>query len=339
MGRALRSLILTMAMAIGPVAQAQAQTATDFYKGKTVRLIVGFSTGGGYDQYARLLVRHIGRHTPGSPTYIVQNMPGAASLKSVLYLEQGAPHDGLTLVTFNPGLLSQSLTIPGKVPVDFRKFGWIGNISEDFRVCFTWHARNLKSFKDVQGAKEIVFGTTGVGTSAYIEGRMLSDLFRVNVRQVQGYPGSADKRIAIERGELDGDCGSWTSIPDDWLQSNKINMFVRFSRNLAAGMPKEVAFAGDMVSDDETRAVYDLLMAGAEIGRPYVTASGTPADRLAALRAAFDATMKDKDFLAEAVKQKLEVEPMTGAEVQEKLARIYASPPAAVARARAISGE
>jgi len=332
MGRALRSLILTMAMAVGPAAQAQ--SAAEFYKGKTVRLIVGFSTGGGYDQYARLLVRHIGRHTPGSPTYIVQNMPGAASLKSVLFLEQGAPHDGLTMVTFNPGLLSQSVTIPGKVPVDFRKSAWIGNISEDFRVCFTWHARNLKSFKDVQGAKEVVFGTTGVGTSAYIEGRMLSDLFRVNVRQVQGYPGSADKRIAIERGELDGDCGSWTSIPDDWLQSNKINIFVRFSRNLAAGMPKEVAFAGDMVSDDETRAVYDLLMAGAEIGRPYIAASGTPADRLAALRAAFDATMKDKEFLAEAELRQLPVAPVSGTPAQEVVDALYRASPALIAKAR-----
>lgn len=337
MGRLLRSLTLTTAMVM--CSAAYAQPAADFYKGKTIRLIVGFSTGGGYDQYARLLVRHIGRHTPGAPTYIVQNMPGAASLKSVLYLEQGVPHDGLTMVTFNPGLLSQSLTIPGKVPVDFRRFGWVGNISEDFRVCFTWHARKLQSFKDVQGAKEIVFGTTGVGTSAYIEGRMLSDLFRVNVRQVQGYPGSADKRIAIERGELDGDCGSWTSLPDDWLQTNKINIFVRFSRNLTPDMPKDITFAGDLVSDAETRAVYDLLMAGAEIGRPYVTSSGTPADRLAALRSAFDATMADKEFRAEAVKQKLEVNPITGAQVLERLQGIYASPPAAVARARTISGE
>jgi tripartite-type tricarboxylate transporter receptor subunit TctC len=116
--------------------QTAAQDAAEFYRGKSVRVIVGFSSGGGYDQYARLFVRHAARNTPGAPTYIVQSMPGAASLKSVVYLEQGAPADGTAIVTFNPGLISQSLTIPERVNVDFRRFAWIGNISEDFSVCF-----------------------------------------------------------------------------------------------------------------------------------------------------------------------------------------------------------
>src|SRR5690606_9257645 len=273
-----------MAASAAPFAAA-AQSVEDFYRGKTVRLIVGFSSGGGYDQYARLLVRHIGRHTPGNPSFIVQNMPGAASLKSVVYLEQGAPADGTAIVTFNPGLISQSLTNPEKVNVDFRRFAWIGNISEDFRVCFTWHTKNLKTFDQVKAAKEIVFGTTGVGTSAYIEGRMLDEIFGVRLRQVQGYPGSADKRIAIERGELDGDCGSWTSLPDDWLRDNKINLFVRFSRNTTPDMPKQLTYAGSLIADPETKATYDLLMSGAEIGRPYIGPPALPADRLAALRA------------------------------------------------------
>ena len=315
------------------------QSVADFYRGKTVRVVVGFSTGGGYDQYARLLIRHIGRHTPGNPVYIVQNMPGAASLKSVQWLDQGAPTDGTAIVTFNPGLLTQSLTIPEKVNVDFRKFAWIGNISEDFRVCFTWHARNMKTFKDVQSARQIVFGTTGVGTSAYIEGRMLDEIFGVKLRQVQGYPGSADKRMAIERGELDGDCGSWTSLPDDWLRDRKINLFVRFSKNVTEDMPKDVTYAGSLLTDPEAKATYDLLMAGAEVGRPYLAPAAVPADRIAALRAAFNATMKDADFLADAKKQRLEVNPMTGEETAKTIAEIYTSPPSAIRRARVISGE
>ena len=338
----LRRLFLKCAGVIAATAASSAvsaQSVAEFYRGKTVRVIVGFSSGGGYDQYARLLVRHMGRHTPGAPTYIVQNMPGAASLKSVAYLEQGAPSDGTVIATFNPGLLSQSLTIPEKVNVDFRRFAWIGNISEDFRVCFTWHAKNMKTFDQVKGAKQIIFGTTGVGTSAYIEGRMLDEIFGVNLKQVQGYPGSADKRIAIERGELDGDCGSWTSLPYDWLRDNKINLFVRFSKNLTSDMPKDLLYAGSLLTDAETKATYDLLMSGAEVGRPYMGPSALPADRLAALRTAFNATMKDAEFLSDAKKQRLEVNPQTGEEVAETIAQIYRTPPAAIKRARVISGE
>ncbi len=338
----LRSLALTCFSAVAATlasSSVSAQSLAEFYRGKTVRVIVGFSSGGGYDQYARLLVRHMGRHTPGNPTYIVQNMPGAASLKSVLYLDQGASTDGTTIATFNPGLLSQSLTIPEKVNVDFRRFAWIGNISEDFRVCFTWHAKNLKTFDQVKSARQIIFGTTGVGTSAYIEGRMLDEVFGVNLRQVQGYPGSADKRIAIERGELDGDCGSWTSLPDDWLRDNKINLFVRFSKNLTADMPKDLLYAGSLITDPETKATFDLLMSGAEVGRPYMAPSALPADRLAGLRTAFNATMKDTEFLSDARKQRLEVNAQTGEEVVATIAQIYKTPSAAIKRARVISGE
>lgn len=338
----LRSLALTCFSAVAATlasSSVSAQSLAEFYRGKTVRVIVGFSSGGGYDQYARLLVRHMGRHTPGNPIYIVQNMPGAASLKSVLYLDQGASTDGTTIATFNPGLLSQSLTIPEKVNVDFRRFAWIGNISEDFRVCFTWHAKNLKTFDQVKSARQIIFGTTGVGTSAYIEGRMLDEVFGVNLRQVQGYPGSADKRIAIERGELDGDCGSWTSLPDDWLRDNKINLFVRFSKNLTADMPKDLLYAGSLITDPETKATFDLLMSGAEVGRPYMAPSALPADRLAGLRTAFNATMKDTEFLSDARKQRLEVNAQTGEEVVATIAQIYKTPSAAIKRARVISGE
>jgi len=330
---------LVAVAATASVSPAAAQGAADFFRGKTIRVIVGFSGGGGYDQYARLYVRHAGSRTPGAPTYVVQNMPGAASLKSVVYLEQGAPADGTAIATFNPGLISQSLTIPEKVNIDFRRFSWIGNISEDFRICFIWGAKSIKTFDQVKASGEIVFGTTGVGTSAYIEGRMLEEIFGVKLRQVQGYPGSADKRIAIERGELDGDCGSWTSLPDDWVRDRKINLFVRFSRNLTPDMPKDLIYAGSLISDQETKATYDLLMSGAEIGRPYIGPLNLPRDRLEALRAAFNATMKDPEFLADAQRQRLEVNPQTGEEVAEQIAQIYKTPSAAIKRARTISGE
>lgn len=337
-----QSLTMTFAAlcaALCGVAAAKAQDAAAFYHGKTMRIVVGFSSGGGYDQYGRLLSRHIGRHIPGQPTVVVQNMPGAASLKAVQYLDQGAPTDGTTIVTFNPGLMTQSLTAPAKVPVDFRKFAWIGNISEDIRVCFTWAAKGIKDWKDYTSGKQIVYGNTGVGTSAYIEMRMLNEIFGVNLKQVQGYPGSADKRIAIEQGELDGDCGSWTSMPEDWLRDHKINLITRFSKHLAPGLPPEVPYAGDLQPDPEKRATFELLMSGAEIGRPFLAPKSVPPDRLDVLRKAFDETMKDSEFLADAQKQHLLVTPMTGQGVAARLQQIYNAPPAVVTRAKAISSE
>jgi tripartite-type tricarboxylate transporter receptor subunit TctC len=323
--------------ALTPVAVAQDVAA--FYRGKTMRLVVGFSPGGGYDVYARLLARHYARHIPGNPTLVVQNMPGAASLKSVQYLGATAPVDGTVITTFNPGLITQSLTVPEKVPVKFLDFAWIGNVSEDFRVCFTWNATGIRTWQDFLAKPKVTFGNTGVGTSAYIDDRILSDLFGVKLHAVMGYPGSSDKRLAIERGELDGDCGSWTSMPDDWLRDSKVALLVRFSRRLVPGMPADLPYAGDLLGDPKKQQILNVLTAGALLGRPFVAPGAVPAERVAALRAAFDATMKDPDFLADAERQHLLVTPMTGAEVAAAIRELYQTPPDVVAAAKQISGD
>jgi tripartite-type tricarboxylate transporter receptor subunit TctC len=320
-------------------APAAAQDVASFYKGKTLRIVVGFSPAGGYDLYARVLARHLSRHIPGNPTIVVQNMPGAASLKSVQYLTAGAPSDGTLIATFNPGLITQSLTSPDKVPVKFLDYAWVGNVSEDFRVCFTWNATGIRNWQDFLAKDKITFGNTGVGTSAYIDDRMLTDLFGVKLHAVMGYPGSADKRIAIERGELDGDCGSWTSLPDDWLRDNKITLLVRFSQTLLPDMPQNLPYAGDLLTDPKKKQTLNLLAAAALVGRPYIAPRAVPADRLAALRSAFDTTMKDPGFLADADKQRLLVTPMTGAEVETYIRELYRTPADVIAAAKQISGE
>jgi hypothetical protein len=167
---------------------------------------------------------------------------------------------------------------------------------------------------------------------------MLADLFGVNLHAVMGYPGSADKRIAIERGELDGDCGSWTSLPDDWLRDNKITLLVRFSRTLLPDMPASLGLCGRSPRRCEEEAGLNLLAAGA-VGRPYIAPRAVPADRLAALRAAFDATMKDPEFLADADKLRLLVTPMTGAQVESYIRELYRTPSDVIAAAKEISGE
>ena len=318
---------------------AYAQDAASFYTGKTVRIVVGFSPGGGYDLYARLLARHIGRHIPGNPTVIVQNMPGSASLKSVQYLDAGAPADGTVITTFNPGLITQSITTPDKVPVKFLNYAWVGNISEDFRVCYTWNTSGVKNWQDFLGKENLRFGNTGAGTSAYIDNRILSVLLGAKIHQVQGYPGSADKRLAIERGELDGDCGSWSSLPEDWVKDNKITLLVRFSRTRLPAMPATMAYASDLLSDEKKKETFNLLTAGALIGRPFIAPRGVPADRLAALQAAFNATMKDPEFLADAEKQRMTVLPMTDGEVEAVIKKLYQTPPDIVAAAKEITGQ
>jgi tripartite-type tricarboxylate transporter receptor subunit TctC len=326
-------------LAVLSAAPADAQDPASFYKGKTVRLVVGFSPGGGYDVYARALARHYGRHIPGNPLVVVQNMPGAASLKSVQYLTAGAPTDGTLITTFNPGLITQSVTAPDKINVKFLDYAWIGNVSEDFRVCFTWNGTGIKNWQDFLARDKITFGNTGVGTSAYIDDRILSELFGVKLHAVMGYPGSADKRVAIERGELDGDCGSWTSMPEDWLRDGKITLLVRFSKTLAPGMPADLPFGGDLLADAGKKRILSLLTASAFVGRPYIAPKGVPADRLAALRTAFDKTMKDPEFLADTAKQRLVVAPMTGPAVEAYIKDLYQSPPDVIAAAKQISGD
>ncbi|HLQ90420.1 MAG TPA: hypothetical protein VK148_10330 [Xanthobacteraceae bacterium] len=334
-GKTLATLAICLAVS-SPIA---AQDAATFYKGRTVRIVVGFTPGGGYDVYARALARHFGRHIPGNPLVVVQNMPGAASLKSVQYLSAGAPTDGTLITTFNPGLITQSLTAPEKVNVKFLDYAWIGNVSEDFRACFTWNGTGIRNWQDFLGRAKVTFGNTGIGTSAYIDDRILTDLFGAKLHAVMGYPGSADKRVAIERGELDGDCGSWTSLPDDWLRDNKITLLVRFSRTLVPGMPTTLPYAGDLLDDTRKKQTFELLTASAVVGRPYIAPKGVPPDRLAALRTAFDATMRDPEFLADAARQRLLVTPMTGQEVESYIRVIYQSPADVIAKARQISGE
>ena len=317
---------------------ASSQDVASFYNGKTVRIVVGFSPGGGYDQYARLVARHIGRHIPGNPAVVVQNMPGSASLKSVQYLDAGAPTDGTTITTFDQGLITQSITSPDKVPLKFLNYPWIGAASQDFRVCYVWNGRGVSNWKDFVAKENIRFGNTGVGTSAYVDNRILSELLGAKIHQVQGYPGSADKRLAIERGELDGDCGSWTSVPEDWVKGKKIALLVRFSHNRLPAMPESMAYAADLLTDAKKKETFALLTAGAMIGRPFIAPRGVPADRVAALQKAFAATMKDPEFVTEAEKQQLPIIPMAAAEIEGTIRKLYQTPPDIVAAAKEITG-
>ena len=311
-----------------------------FYAGRTINLIVGEPPGGGSDAYARLLSRHLAKHIPGAPAIIVQNMPGAGTMKAVMYVSTTAPTDGTVMATFSSALIEQALIAPQRVAVDFRKYAWIGNISEDVRVCYVWGASGVRNFQDMLSRQRPLFwGATAPGTAGNADSAMLQNLFGVKIKQVQGYAGSADKRLAVERREIDGDCGGWISVPEEWLRQKKINVVIRLSPTLVPGMDKTVPFGGDLAKDAAARRLYDFLVAPERLGRLFLVSDKVPATRTAALRAGFDAMVADPAFRAEAGRMRLLVAPMRGDEVARHIAALYATPSDIVGRAKAILGE
>jgi tripartite-type tricarboxylate transporter receptor subunit TctC len=310
--------------------------ADDFYKGKTVTLVVGLTAGGGYDLYARALARFIPEHIPGHPTVIVQNMPGAGSLVALRALNATQPKDGTVMLTFEPGLITQSIVQPESVNVDFSKLAWIGVTTPTFQMCYGFGPNGVKTWDDMMHRKEFVVGAVAKGGSDYIKGAILREVFGAPVKQVLGFPGSADEVLALERGELDGECGSLSSVPADWLRNDKAHLFVRFTAERPPEMPETALPIDDFATTQDQKDLLDVLDAEGEIGRAYVMSADVPADRIAVLRQAFNDTMKDPAFLADMEKAQFPVHPLTGEEAGKIVAKIGAVSPAIIAKAKKI---
>ncbi len=327
--------VLMPALALALVALSYASAQEEFYKGRMVTLVVGYSAGGGYDQYARLLARHYGRHIPGNPNVIVQNMPGAASMTSVRHLDANAPKDGTVITTFDPGLITQTLTTDKPI-VNFADFHWVGTLLRDIRICYAWGATGIGTIGDALKRKEFLIGVTAKGSNAYVNGAILRNVLKVPVRQISGYPGSAEQRMALERGELEGNCGSWTAMPPDWIAQKKINALLRFSQKRPDDMPADVPYVLDLAKTQEDKSVIDILNSPGELGRPFIVAKQVAAERVKTLRMALQATLKDEAFLAEARKQHLLLDPVDGEEAERIMAQIYAAPPDLIRKAKAV---
>jgi tripartite-type tricarboxylate transporter receptor subunit TctC len=323
--RALLALLIWLASVIGPAPRAVA--ADEFFKGKTVTLVVGYSAGGGYDQYARALARHLGSAVPGNPSVLVQNLPGAASLTAVRYLDASAPKDGTAITMFDPGLITESFAAPELFKVKFSDYQWIGTMLRDIRICYAWAATGIKTWDDMMKRKEFLIGTTAKGSNAYVNGAILRKVFNAPVRQIAGYPGSNEQRLALERGELEGNCGSWSAMPQDWLLHDKINPLVRFSTQRPPDMPPSVPFISDLATTAEQKDLLAVLNAAAELGRPFIVAKTVPPERVAVLRAAFRAALDDETFRAEAQAQSLPLDPVPGEEAAAIINKIYSAPP------------
>jgi tripartite-type tricarboxylate transporter receptor subunit TctC len=303
---------------------------------QTTTIVVGFPPGGNYDVYMRTFARHLGKYLPENPTVVVQNMAGAGSLRAANFLYKVAPKDGTAIGTFARGLAMQPLLDDKGIQFDARKFNWIGSLSPEVGIALSWHSRPFKTIDDTR-QREMIVAATGSGGDSVIFPYVLNSILGTKFKVVTGYPGSTDYLLAVERGEADGIAGvSWsfvTAAKPDWISGKKINVIVQLAtrkhRDLG-NVPLVMEFA-KTASD---KGVMELILARQEMAWPLVAPPGVPAERVQILRRAFDAVVRDPDYIADARRQSLDPDPVTGENIAALIDRIYASPPDVIAQAR-----
>jgi tripartite-type tricarboxylate transporter receptor subunit TctC len=315
--------------------QAHAQPAADFYKNRTIELYVGYSVGGGYDLYARVLARHIGRHLAGNPTIAVKNMEGAGSLRLANWLYRIAPKDGSVVATIGRGAGFDPLLGVPAAQFDATKFTWIGSGNHEVSVCVAYaggsgtRTSGVSTFADLH-TKEMTVGSAGAGSDTDQFPRVVNGVLGTRMKIVSGYPGGNDVVLAMERGEVQGRCGwSWSSVKSThgaMIVERKLHVLLQLSLHKHPELP-DVPLVVDLATTDEERQILTLIFARQVMGRPFLAPPGIPTDRADALRQAFMATMTDSAFLADAERAQLEVNPVAGEELQKLLAEIYRTPP------------
>jgi tripartite-type tricarboxylate transporter receptor subunit TctC len=317
----------------GPAQAGAAPTPAEFYKGRVINLIIGYSPGGGYDMYGRVLAQHMSKHIPGNPKIIPQNMPGAGSLKAALYIFTAAPKDGTAFGTFARATGYSQLF--GHANIDTRKFTWLGSITQDTTLCISWGTTPIKTWDDVL-TKQFLVGGEGAEADPDIFAKLYKNVFGAKMRLVTGFGGTSQISLAMQRGEIQGACGiSWTTIQaqhPDWIREKKINMLIQAAHEKDPELP-DVPMASDFAKTPEQKQLLEFALVGELMARPFAAPPGIPADRKAALIAAFDATMKDPAFLAETKRLVLDVKPVTADEVDKMVQGLYALPKDVIERA------
>jgi tripartite-type tricarboxylate transporter receptor subunit TctC len=310
-------------------AQAQAQSPADFYKGRTVDLYVGYSVGGGYDLYARVLARHMGRHIPGNPTIVVKNMEGAGSLRLANWLYRVGAKDGSVIATIGRGTGFDPLLSRQAAQFDATRFTWIGSGNHEVSVCVAYSGSSgITTFADLR-TREMTVGGTGASADTDQFPRVVNGVLGTRMKIVSGYPGGNDIVLAMERGEVQGRCGwSWSSVKSThgaMIGEKKLVVLLQLSLQKHPELP-DVPLVVDLAKTDEERQILRLIFARQVMGRPFLAPPGIPADRADALRQAFMATMTDPAFVAEAERAQLEVNPVAGEDLQKLVAEIYRTP-------------
>ena len=336
----MRALSATFA-AVGLVAACAASKAdsiSDFYKDRQVSLIMSAGEGGGYSTYARAFAPFLASHIPGKPSIVVQSMPGAGGIRAMMYFHSAAPKDGSTIGLVHSGVPLAPLFKLNGASFDSLKMNWLGALTRADAICVAWHTSNIDSWDDLF-AKEFIVGGTGAGSQMETYLALLNALFGTKIKIVSGYKGGNDVYMAMERGEVHGRCGggfaSLQSTRPQWLKESKIKVPVLFALERSADRPNEVPVI-ERAKDERTKKILQLALMPQSMDRPFLAPAGVPADRVKALRAAFTAAAKDKQFRAQAEKQRLEIEPVTGEEAERMLKAAFQLPPDVV-RAAAVA--
>ena len=334
-----RSLICALAVLALCAAPAAAQSVEDFYRGKSIRFLVGYGAGTGYDVYMRVVQRHIGAHIPGKPNIIPENMPGAGGLVMTNYLYNVAPRDGTAIGMPSRDLVTEPLYGNKEARYDAQKFGWIGSVSADVATCLGWRASGFNTLDDVL-KREIRIGANGPQTGSGIMPRVLNALAGTKFKIYNGYPDSAAVGLAMEQGEVDGYCGftlgSVRSARPQWLENKLVSIVAQMGTDKHPDLP-DVPNPLDLLKDDASRQAYLLTFGAGKMGRPIAAPPGVPAERLKALRDAFDAVLKDPEFLDDIRKSKIDFDgPISGVEIEKLIAGFYATPKDVVDRVATI---
>ena len=333
----MRQWFLLAAFAILLPASAQATDADveAFYKGRQMRLVVGSSAGAGFDLYARMVARHLSDHIPGRPQIIPGNLPGAASMRAVQSLRY-EPRDGSYIVLFNPGLMLTTVLTPQQFDsFKFTDVAFLGSASAEIRTCFAWHTTGVKTLADLLAARQFATGHSGTGAATYIDAAIIKNVLGARLKQITGYPGLTEQRVAVERGELDGDCGPYASIPPEWITSGKAHVLVRISKAFDHDT-ETIPWVGATASPGQQKLI-EFVLFYHELFRPFIVSREVPAERLAALRTAFGRMVQDPAFLEDARRQGREVvAPMRWDDAERIVAEVYRTPQDTIARATLI---
>jgi len=322
--------LLCLSLSVGAASYLGATTAmsqTPSLAGKTVTMIIGFGPGGGYDLWARTIAAHIGKHLPGNPTIVPENMPGGGSYRAANFIYNVAPKDGTTIAAISRDAVLGPLTGAPGVQFDATKFSWLGTPAIETNVCIAYKTAAVKSVGDLT-TKQLVVGDTGVGTGTHSYPKALDDILGMKFKIVGGYPSSADVFVALERGEVEGFCESYDSIQarkPDWIANGTVVALFQ-GGSKPNPLLKGVPFVVDLAQKPEDKQAIEFLYAGQGIGRPYIAPPGLPPQTLKMLRDAFDATMTDPDFVAEVGLRRLSMDPEDGAQLEALVKKTYATP-------------
>jgi tripartite-type tricarboxylate transporter receptor subunit TctC len=332
------ALFLAILMLAGAVSKASADPVEDFYRGKTLDLIIPSSPGGDYDIRGRMIARYMGRYIPGHPNIIPRNMPAGVGIQAANYLANIAPRDGTVLHIIFQSMPSYQAMGGQSVEFDVRQFGWLGNTTDSPNVVNSWYTTGIKTIQDVM-ERELVVGAPGTGTTSYIYPAAMNALAGTKFKIVTGYPGGNDVNLAMEKGEVGGrgsnSWASWKSGHPEWIADKKIYILVQIGLKRAADLP-DVPLMSELAKNDADRKVLTFMSSDMGISRALVTTPGVPPERLAALRTAFMQMMQDPDFLAEAAKTQMDIFPSSGEEAQKVADSMFDYSPDVLARAKAL---